>query len=133
MSIIDQEDVIEEELTTYFRSVILFGKARILQEDDEIYHAIETLGLKYNEDEVAVEKEILHYSIELGSCCLDQPIKELGLPKECVILSINRGIEEIVPRGDTVLHLGDHLTILVNKENREVTKDILHKFFTLEI
>lgn len=46
---------------------------------------------------------------------------------------INRGIEEIVPRGDTVLHLGDHLTILVNKENREVTKDILHKFFTLEI
>lgn len=28
------------------------------QEDDEIYHAIETLGLKYNEDEVAVEKEI---------------------------------------------------------------------------
>ena len=58
MSIIDQEDVIEEELTTYFRSVILFGKARILQEDDEIYHAIETLGLKYNEDEVTVEKEI---------------------------------------------------------------------------
>ena len=57
MSIIDQEDVIEEELTTYFRSVILFGKARILQEDDEIYHAIETLGLKYNEDEVAVEKK----------------------------------------------------------------------------
>ena len=65
--------------------------------------------------------------------CLDQPIKDLGLPKECVIISINRGIEEIVPRGDTVLHLGDHLTILVNKENREVTKDILHKFFTLEI
>ena len=58
MSIIDQEDVIEEELTTYFRSVILFGKARILQEDNEIYHAIETLGLKYNEDEVTVEKEI---------------------------------------------------------------------------
>lgn len=38
--------------------MILFGKARILQEDDEIYHAIETLGFKYNEDEVAVEKEI---------------------------------------------------------------------------
>ena len=41
ISIIDQEDVIEEELTTYFRSVILFGKARILQDDDEIYHAVE--------------------------------------------------------------------------------------------
>ncbi len=29
MSIIDQEDVIEEELTTYFRSVILFGKLQV--------------------------------------------------------------------------------------------------------
>ena len=64
---------------------------------------------------------------------LETLVKSIGLPKECIILSINRGIEEIVPRGDTVLHLGDHLTILVNKENREVTKDILHKFFTLEI
>ena len=26
ISIIDQEDVIEEELTTYFRSIILFGR-----------------------------------------------------------------------------------------------------------
>lgn len=76
MSIIDQEDVIEEELTTYFRSVILFGKERILQEDDEIYHAIETLGFKYNEDEVAVEKEIRK---EWGSlCCVEITIEHLS-------------------------------------------------------
>lgn len=76
ISIIDQEDVIEEELTTYFRSVILFGKARILQEDDEIYHAIETLGFKYNEDEVMVEKEIRK---EWGSlCCIEITIEHLS-------------------------------------------------------
>ena len=75
MSIIDQEDVIEEELTTYFRSVILFGKARILQNDDEIYHAIETLGLKYNEDEIAVEKEIQREWKAL--CCIEITIEYL--------------------------------------------------------
>lgn len=75
MSIIDQEDVIEEELTTYFRSVILFGKARILQSDDEIYHAIETLGLKYNEDEIAVEKEIQREWKSL--CCIEITIEHL--------------------------------------------------------
>ncbi len=75
MSIIDQEDVIEEELTTYFRSVILFGKARILQNDDEIYHAIETLGLKYNEDEIAVEKEIQREWKAL--CCIEITIEHL--------------------------------------------------------
>lgn len=101
---------------------------------EPIYHSLLNRMIKNGNHEISLEeREILHYSIELGSCCLDQPIKDLGLPKECVIISINRGIEEIVPRGDTVLHLGDHLTILVNKENREVTKDILHKFFTLEI
>ena len=57
MSIIDQEDVIEEELTTYFRSVILFGEARILQEDDEIYHAIKTLGLKYMKMKLLLKKK----------------------------------------------------------------------------
>ena len=54
ISIIDQEDVIEEELTTYFRSIILFGKAKILQDDDEIYQAVNALGLKYCDDEIAV-------------------------------------------------------------------------------
>ena len=101
---------------------------------EPIYHSLLNRMIKNSNHEISLEeKEILHYSVELGSCCLDLPIKELGLPKECIIISINRGIEEIVPRGDTILHLGDHLTILVNKENREVTKDILHKFFTLEI
>ena len=57
MSIIDQEDVIEEELTTYFRSVILFGKARILQEDDEIYHAIKTLGLNIMKMKLLLKKK----------------------------------------------------------------------------
>ncbi len=31
--VVDKDDVVEEELTTYFKSVILFGKARILKTD----------------------------------------------------------------------------------------------------
>ena len=59
ISIIDQEDVIEEELTTYFRSIILFGKAKILQDDDEI----------------AVEKEIQREWKAL--CCVEIIIEHL--------------------------------------------------------
>jgi len=75
MSIIDQEDVIEEELTTYFRSIILFGKAKILQDDDEIYQAVNALGLKYCNDEVAVEKEIQREWKDL--CCVEITIEHL--------------------------------------------------------
>ena len=91
MSIIDQEDVIEEELTTYFRSVILFGKARILQEDDEIYHAIETLGLKYNEDEVTVEKEIQREWKAL--CCIEITIEHIS-GKQAIEL-VNKNYQDL--------------------------------------
>lgn len=33
LCVIEKEDIIKEELTTYFRSVILFGRARILETD----------------------------------------------------------------------------------------------------
>ena len=75
ISIIDQEDVIEEELTTYFRSIILFGKAKILQDDDEIYQAVNALGLKYCNDEVAVEKEIQREWKNF--CCVEITIEHL--------------------------------------------------------
>ena len=75
ISIIDQEDVIEEELTTYFRSIILFGKAKILQDDDEIYQAVNALGLKYCDDEIAVEKEIQREWKAL--CCVEIIIEHL--------------------------------------------------------
>lgn len=45
--IIDQDRVVPEKYTTHFRSVILFGRARIL-EPEEIRPAIEKLALKYH-------------------------------------------------------------------------------------
>ncbi len=56
--VIEKDDVIKEELTTYFKSVILFGRARILETDEDIFHAAEILGLKYNEDKETIDKEI---------------------------------------------------------------------------
>lgn len=42
-----------EEYTTYFRSVIAFGKARILEEEAEKRSAIEKLAAKYTPDDEA--------------------------------------------------------------------------------
>ena len=83
--------IIEEELTTYFRSVILFGEARILQEDDEIYHAIKTLGLKYNEDEVTVEKEIQREWKAL--CCIEITIEHIS-GKQAIEL-VNKNYQDL--------------------------------------
>lgn len=48
--VIDQDTVMPQEYTTYFRSVIVFGKARILEEETEKRNALEVLAAKYSPD-----------------------------------------------------------------------------------
>ena len=46
--VVDKDHVVPEKYTTYFRSVILFGRASILSNEEEIGVAIEKLAMKYN-------------------------------------------------------------------------------------
>lgn len=46
--VIDQDNIVPQEYTTYFRSVIVFGKARVLEEEKEKRTAIEILAAKYS-------------------------------------------------------------------------------------
>ncbi|NWJ49192.1 MAG: pyridoxamine 5'-phosphate oxidase family protein [Chloroflexi bacterium] len=48
--VIDQDNVVPEEYTTYFRSVIVFGKARILEDEVEKRSALEILAARYSPD-----------------------------------------------------------------------------------
>ncbi|MCI9583164.1 MAG: pyridoxamine 5'-phosphate oxidase family protein [Clostridium sp.] len=48
--VIDQDHIIPEEYTTYFRSVIAFGNVRIMENETEIRRAIEELAEKYGPD-----------------------------------------------------------------------------------
>jgi nitroimidazol reductase NimA-like FMN-containing flavoprotein (pyridoxamine 5'-phosphate oxidase superfamily) len=46
--VIETDNIIPEKFTTYYRSVIVFGRARILTEDGEKRHALECLVEKYS-------------------------------------------------------------------------------------
>ena len=46
--VIDKDQVIPEEYTTHYRSVIVFGRARVLDDPAEKRRAIETLAEKYS-------------------------------------------------------------------------------------
>ena len=45
--VIDQDQVVPEEYTTYFRSVIVFGRVTVLEDDGAKRAAVEKLALKY--------------------------------------------------------------------------------------
>lgn len=57
--VIDQDKIVPEEYTTYFRSVIAFGKARILEEESEKRNDLKILASKYClNDEQGILNEI---------------------------------------------------------------------------
>lgn len=56
--VVARDDVIVEELTTWFESIIVFGRAKRLETEEEIFRAAEIFGLKYCPDKDAVDKEI---------------------------------------------------------------------------
>lgn len=49
--VVDQDLVVPQEYTTYYRSVIVFGRASIIDQEDEIRSAIEKLAIKYYSDD----------------------------------------------------------------------------------
>lgn len=55
--VIDLDSVKPEEYTTYFRSVIVFGTVRILDDEQEKRTAIEKLAVKYAPDDTAEHRQ----------------------------------------------------------------------------
>ena len=74
--VIVQDQVVPEKYTTYFRSVIAFGKVRILENIEEKQAALEALGERFNPG----EKESLRQEIS-GAwdrvCVLEMAIEHL--------------------------------------------------------
>ena len=57
--VIDKDDVKPKKYTTFFRSVIAFGKIHIIEDETEKLEAAKLLGDRYNPNqEVALQKEI---------------------------------------------------------------------------
>ncbi len=56
--VVDKDEIVSKEYTTYFRSVIAFGEVRILEDEFEKREALKKLAMKYSADmgEEAFEK-----------------------------------------------------------------------------
>ncbi len=62
-------------------------------------------------------------SDQCASC--SKEIKDLGLPRGCVLVSIIRGDEVIIPHGDDQLEAGDSVIAVTSLESEETLKRIL--------
>ena len=52
----------------------------------------------------------------LGSVIEGKMVKEMDWHPRCLLVSIKRGVEEIIPKGDTLIYSGDYLIVLANED-----------------
>ncbi|MCB8966349.1 MAG: chloride channel protein [Ardenticatenaceae bacterium] len=64
--------------------------------------------------------------IEVGAVCEGVHVSEVAWPHDCVIATLRRGRQLIIPRGDTVLRAGDVLTVVAENETQAVVRALCH-------
>ena len=73
------------------------------------------------------EKMTMSIVVEIGSEIENKKIKEVKFPKGMLIINIDRGVEEIIPNGETTIINGDVINILVGENKLFDTFNELQK------
>ena len=76
--VIDQDQVVPEEYTTYFRSVIVFGQMRVIIDESEKRAAIEKLAVKYAPSDAAENRDAFIQKEWAPLCMLEMNIEHMS-------------------------------------------------------
>jgi CPA1 family monovalent cation:H+ antiporter len=75
-------------------------------------------------EETEARTKFVEVKIPDNSQVLGKTISDLGIPRSAVLVSVQRGDEIIIPRGDTVLHMDDVVTVLCERDSIEQVKRV---------
>lgn len=89
-----------------------------LIEQEVDYSGMKTL-MKLKNGKIALS-EIF---IAANSPVCNKSLKEINIPKDCILISVIRDEEVIIPNGYTVLHSGDYIITVSSQEDQPELKD----------
>lgn len=75
---------------------------------------------------------LLETTLPEGSHANGRKVEELGFPKDCILVAIDRKGDAFVPRGSTVLQAGDRIYAITTPEKEDVLIKILKGEITKE-
>lgn len=84
--VIDQDDIMPKEYTTYFRSVIAFGKVHIMEDEKEMKNAIKLLAVKYDPNDTETNRNTAINREWKPLCMIELDIEHLS-GKEAIELT----------------------------------------------
>lgn len=76
--VVDQDQIVPEEYTTYFRSVIAFGRIRLLEAPEEKRRAIELLARRYAPEDTPANRDAAIDREFAPLCMLELSIEHLS-------------------------------------------------------
>lgn len=82
--------------------------------------------------ETVENKELISFVVSLGSPAVNQTVASLQLPPRCLLVSIMRGHNEIIPHGNTQFYVGDQVIIIADKYRIKEAKEELTQIFTFQ-
>jgi CIC family chloride channel protein len=65
------------------------------------------------------------FTIPAGAVCSGRPLQQIALPPDCILVSIRRGDEVLIPHGDTLLQAGDVVEIFGLEEELNAAQSSL--------
>ena len=127
-----------EELDTGWREMLRAQRASLfsLRRDgvisDDVFEQLSTeVDAQLSEgypsilEETEPRTQFVEITLPDDSLAIGKTIAELSIPRAAVLVSIQRGDETIIPRGDTVLHEGDVVTTLCERDTIFSIKKLL--------
>lgn len=75
--VIDQDQVVPEEYTTYFRSAIAFGRVRVLEDEGEVRAAIDLLARRYHPGDSQEHRQAAIQKEYSALCMLELTVEHL--------------------------------------------------------
>jgi CPA1 family monovalent cation:H+ antiporter len=127
-----------EEMETGWREMLRAQRSALLslRQDgvisDDVFEQLSTeVDAQLSEGFIALPEEsesrtqFLELTLTDDSAAVGRTIAELNVPRNAVLVSIQRGEEIIIPRGDTTLHVGDMVTTLCGRDTITSLKQIL--------
>jgi CIC family chloride channel protein len=102
------------------RADIIRSYSHALMDKRARQHRLERLQLEH-----AAGARLVEFDLEEGHAAVAKRLAELRVPPDCLIISIRRGGRVVVPRGETVFLLGDHVVALAAPGKQEMLRECL--------
>ncbi|MHB2016763.1 MAG: H(+)/Cl(-) exchange transporter ClcA [Candidatus Xenobia bacterium] len=69
---------------------------------------------------------VLELALQGGAPFDNKKVKELGLPSGCILITVKRGVTNLVPNGEFELHAGDRITALIGPQASDALFKLRH-------